>query len=61
MTGALLRKELRDLGPWGVLSLAAGLLAVVPHLLTPVDKLGPRLSHIRRGYERPSGDVCIDG
>ncbi|MET0661313.1 MAG: hypothetical protein ABW110_24510 [Steroidobacteraceae bacterium] len=37
MIRALLRKELRELRPWGILSLAAGLLAIVPHLLTIVD------------------------
>ena len=37
MTSTLLRKELRELRPWGLLSLAAGLLALVPNLLTAVD------------------------
>lgn len=37
MIRELLRKELRELRPWGILSLAAGLLAIVPQLLTIVD------------------------
>ncbi len=39
MIVALIHKELRELKPWGVLSIAAGLLAVVPNLLMPVDML----------------------
>lgn len=39
MTRALFRKELRELRPWAILSLVAGLLAIVPSLLMPVDML----------------------
>ncbi len=37
MNAALLRKELRDLLPWGVLGLALGLSNVVEFLLEQID------------------------
>jgi hypothetical protein len=37
MTGALIRKELRDLLPWGVLCLVLGALDLVPELLEQLD------------------------
>jgi hypothetical protein len=37
MNGALFRKELRDLRPWGVLGVALGLSNVVELLLEQID------------------------
>lgn len=37
MTGALIRKELRDLLPWGVLCLVLGALDLVPELVRQLD------------------------
>jgi hypothetical protein len=37
MTGALIRKELRDLLPWGVLCVVLGALDLVPELVRQLD------------------------
>jgi hypothetical protein len=39
MTRALIRKELRELRPWGILSLVAGLLTIAPQFFEPIDML----------------------